>query len=137
MLQDIHNHHHQQQQQLNNNNGIDIPSYLSPSKKYTNVNNYWKERYETPCPYLQHLNNNSNANTYKKQSNKKANIISDKKPKKPIPLFLPYNTRRIDPNQHNRLPLSPPPPLLLLLLLLLLWILLLQLLILLLLLLLP
>lgn len=98
MLQDIGQNHL--------NNGIDISTYLSPKrsknntdKKYSNVNNYWKEHYESPCPYLLHLSNS----TIKKPMKKKTNSILEKKPKKGIPLFLPYNTRRIDPDHHNRL----------------------------------
>ena len=85
--------------------GIDISSYLSPKKgknnvdKCTNVNNYWKEHYESPCPYLLHLSTNS----IKKPINKKKVLSVDKKSKKAIPLFLPYNTRRIDPDHHTRL----------------------------------
>lgn len=93
--------------------GIDITSYLSPKKinnndntantnnKHIDVNNYWRERYESSCPYLEHLNTNFKNN--KKSNNIKKQILIDKKPKKVVPLYLPYNTRKIDPDHHNRL----------------------------------
>lgn len=84
-----------------NNNGIDIISYLSPkkkSKKLKKVDNYWIERYELPCPYLEHKLMNPSKKVHKR-------VISprEKKTKKPLPLYLPYNTRRIDSEHFGRL----------------------------------
>ena len=82
-------------------NFMDITSYLSPKKKSRKteiVDNYWINRYETPCPYLEHKLINPI-----KKPNKKLISSCKKKTKKALPLYLPYHTRRIDPEHFGRL----------------------------------